>query len=78
MVFSCTWGSFVHQVIDGDTNVFDTAFLSQGQNGGRQAGQQLTKSIAEYLSHLEDVNIDGRVSFWVIFLSKEVCHKFIF
>jgi len=37
-------------VIDGDSNVFDSAFLSQGQNGGRQAGQQLTQSIAESFS----------------------------
>jgi hypothetical protein len=36
-----------------------------GQQGGRQAAQQITKGIAEYLSN-EDIHVFGRgLSFWV-------------
>jgi hypothetical protein len=51
-------------VIDGDGNIFTQSLLAQGQHGGRQAAQHLTKGIAEYLSN-EDVHIFGRLSFWV-------------
>ncbi|KZT65986.1 hypothetical protein DAEQUDRAFT_758990 [Daedalea quercina L-15889] len=51
-------------VIDGDTNVFSPALLKQGMQGGRQAAQDLTKGIAEFLSQ-EEVQIFGRLSFWV-------------
>lgn len=51
-------------VINGDENIFIRDLLVQGQQGGRAAAQQLTKSIAEYLSN-EDVHIFGRLSFWV-------------
>lgn len=36
----------------------------QGQHGGRTAAQHFTKAIAAYLSN-EDVQIFGRLSFWV-------------
>ena len=51
-------------VIDGDANIFSPALLAQGQYGGQQAAQQLTKGIAEYLSQ-EDVQVFGRLSFWI-------------
>jgi hypothetical protein len=51
-------------VVDGDGNIFTQSLLAQGQQGGRQAAQQLTKGIAEYLSN-EDVRLFGRLSFWV-------------
>ncbi|PCH41297.1 hypothetical protein WOLCODRAFT_89178 [Wolfiporia cocos MD-104 SS10] len=57
-------------VIDGDTNIFSPSLLAQGHHGGRQAAQELTKGIAEYLSQ-EEVQIFGRLSFWVtIFFNK--------
>ncbi|KAG6817199.1 hypothetical protein H0H87_011557 [Tephrocybe sp. NHM501043] len=52
-------------VVNGDENLFIRDLLAQGQQGGRAAAQQLTKSIAEYLSN-EDVHIFGRLSFWII------------
>ncbi|TFY52261.1 hypothetical protein EVJ58_g10116 [Rhodofomes roseus] len=51
-------------VIDGDTNIFSPTLLSQGHQGGRQAAQELTKNIAEFLSQ-EEVQVFGRLSFWV-------------
>jgi len=51
-------------VIDGDTNVFSQSLLSQGHQGGRQAAQELTKGIAEFLSQ-EEIQVFGRLSFWV-------------
>jgi len=51
-------------VVNGDENIFIRELLAQGQQGGRAAAQQLTKSIAEYLSN-EDVHIFGRLSFWI-------------
>ncbi|OCH90721.1 hypothetical protein OBBRIDRAFT_583390 [Obba rivulosa] len=57
-------------VVDGDSNIFSPVLLSQGHQGGRQAAQDLTKGIAEYLSQ-EDVQVYGRLSFWVtIYLNK--------
>lgn len=64
-------GSFKNQnplilcVLDGDDNIFTEALLRMGQAGGRQAAQQITKGIAEYLSD-EDIQVFGRgLSFWV-------------
>ena len=51
-------------VINGDENVFPKSLLIQGQTGGRQAAQSLTKSIAEYLAN-EDLQVLGRLSFWI-------------
>lgn len=51
-------------VIDGDANIFHPSLLVQGQQGGRQAAQELTKAIAEYLSQ-EEAQVFGRLSFWV-------------
>ncbi|KAH9938530.1 uncharacterized protein B0H18DRAFT_1134244 [Fomitopsis serialis] len=51
-------------VIDGDMNIFSPMLLAQGLQGGRQAAQELTKSIAEFLSQ-EEVQVFGRLSFWV-------------
>ncbi|KAG6903386.1 hypothetical protein C0995_013139 [Termitomyces sp. Mi166 len=51
-------------VVNGDENVFIRDLFVQGQQGGRAAAQQLTKSIAEYLSN-EDVHVFGRLSFWI-------------
>ncbi|KAG5340992.1 hypothetical protein C0989_012366 [Termitomyces sp. Mn162] len=51
-------------IVNGDENVFIRDLLVQGQQGGRAAAQQLTKSIAEYLSN-EDVHVFGRLSFWI-------------
>jgi hypothetical protein len=51
-------------VIDGDGNIFTKSLLAQGLLGGRQAAQQLTQGIAEYLAN-EDTHIFGRLSFWV-------------
>jgi hypothetical protein len=49
-----------------------TFLLTQGQQGGRAAAQQLTKGITEYLSN-EDVHIFGRLSFWVtVYFNKEL------
>ena len=43
----------------------------QGQQGGRLAAQTLTKLIAGYLSN-EDVQIFGRLSFWITFYVTKV------
>ena len=51
-------------VINGDENVFPKSLFIQGQTGGRQAAQSLTKSIAEYLAN-EDLQVLGRLSFWI-------------
>lgn len=52
-------------MLDGDDNIFTEALLRMGQAGGRQAAQQITKGIAEYLSD-EDIQVFGRgLSFWV-------------
>ncbi|GBE79330.1 hypothetical protein SCP_0205280 [Sparassis crispa] len=51
-------------VLDGNANIFSQSLLAQGQQGGRQAAQELTKKIAEYLSQ-EEVQVFGRLSFWV-------------
>lgn len=52
-------------MLDGDDNIFTDTLLRQGQQGGRQAAQQITKGIAEYLSS-EDIQVFGRgLSFWV-------------
>lgn len=50
--------------------MFDRSLLSLGQQGGKQAAEQLTKRVAEFLSQ-EDVQVFGRLSFWItIFLNK--------
>lgn len=51
-------------VIDAEANLFHAPLLRQGQKGGRQAAQQTTKGIAEYLSQ-EGVQVFGRLSFWI-------------
>jgi hypothetical protein len=46
--------------------------LRQGHEGGRQAAQQLTRAVADYLTS-EDVHVLGRLSFWVtIYFNKAV------
>ena len=50
--------------------MFPKSLLIQGQTGGRQAAQSLTKAIAEYLAN-EDLQVLGRLSFWItIYYSK--------
>lgn len=44
--------------------MFPKSLLLQGQTGGRQAAQSLTKAIAEYLAN-EDLQVLGRLSFWI-------------
>ena len=57
-------------IIDGDTNIFHRSLLALGQQGGKQAAEQLTKGIAEFLSQ-EGLQVFGRLSFWItIFLNK--------
>jgi hypothetical protein len=51
-------------VINGDENVFSQSLMVQGQQGGRQAAQALTKAIAEYLTS-EEIQVFGRLSFWI-------------
>jgi len=52
-------------VLDGDAYIFTETLIKLGQQGGRQAAQQITKGIAEYLSS-EDIHVFGRgLSFWV-------------
>lgn len=51
-------------VIDGDACVFTESLLKQGHEGGRQAAQQLTRVVADYLTS-EDVHILGQLSFWI-------------
>ncbi|KAF9222089.1 hypothetical protein BS17DRAFT_796882 [Gyrodon lividus] len=51
-------------VIDGDACIFTESLLRQGHEGGRQAAQQLTKAVADYLTS-EDVHVLGRLSFWI-------------
>ncbi|CCM04847.1 uncharacterized protein FIBRA_07040 [Fibroporia radiculosa] len=51
-------------VVDGDANVFSSTLIAKGQQGGREAAQELTKGIAEHLSQ-EGVQAFGRLSFWV-------------
>ncbi|KAJ7591209.1 hypothetical protein C8J56DRAFT_935005 [Mycena floridula] len=57
-------------VINGDQALFKPEYLAQGEQGGAEAAQHLTKVIAEHLS-TEDVHIFGRLSFWItIYLNK--------
>lgn len=51
-------------IINGDENVFPKSLLVQGQTGGRQAAQLLTKAVAGYLAN-EDLQVLGRLSFWI-------------
>ncbi|KAI6035253.1 hypothetical protein F5J12DRAFT_760109 [Pisolithus orientalis] len=51
-------------VIDGDACIFNESLLRQGHEGGRQAAQQLTKAVAEYLTR-ENVHTLGHLSFWI-------------
>ena len=51
-------------VVDGDACVFTEALLKQGHAGGRQAAQQLTKAVADYLTS-EDTHVLGHLSFWI-------------
>ncbi|KAI6164734.1 hypothetical protein EDD17DRAFT_308926 [Pisolithus thermaeus] len=51
-------------VIDGDACIFNDALLRQGHEGGRQAAQQLTKAVAEFLTR-ENVHTLGHLSFWI-------------
>ena len=44
--------------------MFPKSLLLQGQTGGRQAAQSLTKTIADYLAN-EDLQVLGRLSFWI-------------
>lgn len=56
--------------LNGDETPFSPELLVQGQQGGRAAGQILTKVIASHL-HNEDVQFSGRLSFWAtLFLTK--------
>ncbi|KAG1820324.1 uncharacterized protein BJ212DRAFT_1478452 [Suillus subaureus] len=59
-------------VIDGDACIFNDLLLRQGHEGGRQAAQQLTRAVADYLTN-EDVHVLGRLSFWVtIYFNKAI------
>ncbi|TFK76052.1 hypothetical protein BDN72DRAFT_867759 [Pluteus cervinus] len=58
-------------VLNGDENIFSPELLMQGHQGGRIAAQTLTKLIAGYLSN-EDVQIFGRLSFWITFYVTKV------
>jgi hypothetical protein len=59
-------------VIDGDACIFNDLLLRQGHEGGRQAAQQLTRAVADYLTS-EDIHVLGRLSFWVtIYFNKAV------
>ncbi|KAG8218787.1 hypothetical protein J3R82DRAFT_4462 [Butyriboletus roseoflavus] len=51
-------------VVDGDACVFTEALLKQGHEGGRQAAQQLTKAVADYLTS-QDIHVLGQLSFWI-------------
>lgn len=51
-------------VVDGDSCIFTESLLRQGHDGGRQAAQQLTKIVAEYLTS-ENVHTLGHLSFWI-------------
>ncbi|KZT20789.1 hypothetical protein NEOLEDRAFT_1140325 [Neolentinus lepideus HHB14362 ss-1] len=58
-------------IIDGDRNVFVESLLIQGLQGGRQAAQQLTKGVAEYIQD-QDLPIGSGVVFSVvIFFNKK-------
>lgn len=57
-------------MVDGEANIFNRSLFSLGHHGGKQAAEQLTKGIAEFLSQ-EDVQVFGRISFWItIFLNR--------
>lgn len=51
-------------VINADEIIFNPALLTQGQQGGYAAAQQLTQRIAEQMVG-EDIESVGRLSFWV-------------
>ncbi|KZT20790.1 hypothetical protein NEOLEDRAFT_1182263 [Neolentinus lepideus HHB14362 ss-1] len=55
-------------LIDGDGTIFSSTLLAQGREGGRSAARQLTESIHQYLS---DLNNFHEVQLWVyIFFNK--------
>jgi hypothetical protein len=56
-------GSIALCVIDGTRNVFSTNYISQGGEGGKEAGQEIVRAITDYLANdgsLQD--IDPRIS----------------
>lgn len=57
-------------VIDGDRLIFNSCFIDQGYQGGRNAAQEFTKAVAQ---ELVDQGLTGfeRLSFWVtIYINK--------
>lgn len=64
-------------VLDGTGDTFSPSLVSQGIQGGRQMGQQLARSVVDYLAQ-EKVQFLGRPSFWVtIYLNKVRMHAYI-
>lgn len=57
-------------MINGTNNLFNVSLLAQGIQGGRATAQNLTKAIADYLAR-EDVQIFGRLSFWITIYFKK-------
>ncbi|TFK55824.1 hypothetical protein OE88DRAFT_1652315 [Heliocybe sulcata] len=52
-------------IIDGDRNIFVESLINQGLHGGRQAAQQLTKGVAEYIQE-QDLPVGNAVVFSVV------------
>ncbi|KAK7049651.1 hypothetical protein VNI00_005682 [Paramarasmius palmivorus] len=64
-------------LINGNETFFSKQFLEQGFQGGQSAAQLTTKAIAEHLSR-EDVQLSGRLSFWVILFINKIQLEYAF
>ena len=56
-------------VIDGTRSIFSTSYITEGEAGGRKAGQEVIRSIVDYLadtSSLRDSTADLSISIYII------------
>ena len=55
-------------MIDGTRSVFSTTYITQGEAGGRRAGQEITRGIVDYLSDasfLQDSTVKLSISIYI-------------
>ena len=55
-------------VIDGTRSIFSTSYLTEGEAGGRKAGQEIIRGIVDYLadtSSLQDSTVKLSISIYI-------------
>jgi hypothetical protein len=56
-------------MIDGTRSVFSTSFITEGESGGRKAGQEIIRGIVDYLadaSSLQDPTVKVSISVYIM------------